>query len=289
MKKLSLGFLVVCLLAPQFLHAADGRKPVSRNLRIAYDANADRIVVTWNGKGVLKQATEANGKFHPVRIPANQNYYLAQPGEKRAVYKVENASDGPPFSLNIVGYVNLVFPPGLSLLANPLYSQNYSNQVAYWWSDAPDGSQVLKYVPGAGYEVSTYDGLARAWSNPGLEVPLGEGFYFRNPSSQAFTNTFVGEVRLGYLTNTLPAGYSMKGSLVPQAGSINSVHGIPGEANDELRTLTNEFGGDGTQNISRFSAESNQWVPDLILNVGQGFWIHKQRSQNWVRYFEVTN
>jgi hypothetical protein len=147
---------------------------------------------------------------------------------------------------------------------------------------------VLKYVQGGGYEVSTYDALAGAWSNPDFEISIGQGFFFRNTSSETIRQTFVGEVMQGYLTNTLPAGLSTKGSLVPQAGSINSLHGIPGLAGDELRLWVNDGLGGGDYVVSIFSAEQSAWVPDLILGVGQGFWIQKEQPQDWVRYFSAN-
>jgi hypothetical protein len=287
MQKSFLGF-VLALLVLVTMSANASMRTQSGHLSIRIDPDTQLLVLSWTGKGILKEASEPDGKFRPVPKRGNQSFHIVDPRQKKAVYRLETAN-GPVYSGNVVGYVNLELPPGLSLIANPLYSQNHSNQVAYWWTDAPDGSQVLKYISGNGYEVSTFDGIDRAWSNPSLEVPLGEGFYFRNPSSQTITHTFVGEVLQGYLTNTLPAGYSMKGSLVPQSGSINSLHQIAGEPGDELRTLTNDLQGGPTENISTFSGEVNQWVPDLNLGVGQGFWMYKTRQQDWVRYFSVLD
>lgn len=255
-------------------------------LSILQDSGTGKLVVSWSGKGVLKKAPSLNGQFQPVKRWGSRSQFVIESADAESgVYRLDSA-DGGVFSHNIVGYVNIQLPPGLSLIQNPLFFA--TNTVALWWPDAPDGSQILKYVAGSGYEVSTFDGISKTWSNPDLDIPIGEGFYFRNSFSETIVNTFVGEVRQGFLTNTLPAGYSMKGSLVPQTGSINSVHGIPGEAGDEIRTLTN-ISGVETQNISTFDGALNQWVPDLILHVGESFWIHKQHQQDWVRYFSANN
>jgi len=174
-------------------------------------------------------------------------------------------------------------PPGLSLIANPLYYTN--NDLGFWMPNQPDGSQVYKYTATQGYEVSTFDGIAGQWSNPTLQVEIGTGFFFRNTSQTALTFTFVGEVPQGWLTNSLPEGFSTKGSLVPASQTL-SWHQIPGEIGDEIRTYTNDLQGGGSYNISVYTADG--WTPDLTLNIGQGFWIYKQNAQDWVRYFTVN-
>jgi len=257
---------------------AAGRKQSSQ-IHIAKDQHG-QVVVSWNGKGVLKQA-DANGRFRPVHTRGDS--YVIQPTEGQAIYQLE----GPIVSVNVVGYVNLSLPPGDSLIANPLYYTN--NTVAFWWPDAPDGAQVLKYLPEIqGYAVSTFDALAGEWSDPEFEIGLGQGFFFRNTSTETITQTFVGEVLQGRLVNHLPAGPSMKGSLVPQAGSINTLHQIPGIDGDVIKFWVNDGAGGGDYILSTFSGADNAWVPDLNLGVGQGFWIEKQEAQDWVRLFSVN-
>ena len=237
------------------------------------------VVVSWSGKGVLKRA-DADGRFRPVRTRGSS--YVTAPTEEQEIFQV----DGPVVSVNIVGYVNLSLPPGLSLIANPLYYTN--NTVAFWWPDAPDGAQVLKYLPETGdYEVSTFDSISGTWSNPEFEIGIGQGFFFRNTSSETILQTFIGEVLQGTLVNPLPAGLSMKGSLVPQAGSINTVHNIPGRDGEVIKFWVNDGQGGGDYILSVFSGADNSWVPDLNLGVGQGFWIEKQQAQDWVRVFSA--
>src|SRR5262249_50488996 len=144
---------------------------------------------------------------------------------------------------------------------------------------------VYKYTAGGGYEVSTFDATAGAWSNPDLLIPVGVGFYFNNPSDQDFHYLFIGSLYFGFLTNPLPAGISTKGAIIPRAGSINTIQNIPGEAGDELRLYTNDGQGGGTYTISVFEGASQRWGPDHSLGVAQGFWLQKQRGQDWVQLF----
>src|SRR5262245_58580927 len=224
----------VLLLSIESVPAADhSRKTDAAKLSIARDPGTGKVIVSWSGHGVLRQGRDLSGRFRAVgRGAGGQQGYVTQPTETQALFSLAPA-DSPIVSGNIVGYVNLTLPPGLSLIANPLWFPN--NSLSYWMADAPDGAQVFKYTASGGYEVSTFDAASGSWSNPDLQVPIGDGFYFNNPSSGSRTYLFVGDVHLGLLINPLPAGISTKGALVPQAGSINFVHEIPGEAGDELR------------------------------------------------------
>jgi len=75
---------------------------------------------------------------------------------------------------------------------------------------------------------------------------------------------------------------------VPQAGSINDLHHIPGESGDVIRLYVNDGQGGGDYVTSIFSATENAWVPDLNLGVAQGFVSEKQNAQDWVRVFHVN-
>ena len=261
------------------------------DLNITQDTVTGNVVVSWSGKGVLKQASSLNGRYRPIRktkkAGPSTTTYITEPTKEAVVYRVENSS-GSVVSGNIVGYVNLALGPGLSLIANPLFYTN--NTLAFWLPAAPDGAQVYKLTAGGGFEVSTFDGAEGAWTNPNLEVPIGTGFYFNNPSTEIFRQLFVGEVLQGVLVNPLPEGISTVGSLVPQAGSINDTHGIPGEPSDEIRIRMNDGQSPALELHSVYTVISpveSRWEPDLILGVGQGFWINKQHAQDWVRVFSA--
>src|SRR4051812_8902448 len=183
-----------------------------------------KIVLSWKGKAQLLEARGKHGQYK--RVSAVSPVVVA-PTEEQASYRL--AADGGVFSANAVGYVNLSLRPGLSLIANPLFYTN--NSIGFWLRHPPAGTQGYRYTADSGYEISTFDETEDAWSNPDLQVPIGEGFFFRNPSETNYTQTFVGEVLQGTLINHLPAGFSTKGSLVPAAYTL-SQHGIPGEAGD---------------------------------------------------------
>ena len=256
-----------------------------RELRITRDA-AGKVTVTWDGRGALKQASVFDGRFRPVHARGRSHTTDASAGQM--VYAVESAQS-PIYSVNIVGYVNVPLPPGVSLICNPL--RDIENTVEALFRNhtegtLPPGMQVYKYVSGVGYEVSVFDGVA--WSNPDMDLSPGIGFFVDNPSSTTIVNTFIGEVLLGTLINHLPEGFSLEGALLPQAGSINDVQAIPGEQDDVIRFYINDGAGGGDYITSTFSGAEGRWVPDMVLNVAQGFVSERGNAQDWIRHYSIT-
>lgn len=296
------GALICGAFLLMFMHAEGAMfrpkskvKPKSNppsQVSIRRDHATGKVVISWKGRGALKKAGSRNGRLTTVYRGTGD--YIAETTGDAGFFTLEGeaGADGPTnvYSRNVVGYVNLHLPPGLSLIANPLYQSDSSLGsivVTNWWCAPPDGCQVFKFSADSPYEVSTFDGVSGTWSNPNLDVSVGTGFYFNNPSSITVTQTFVGEVGQGVLINPLPAGMSTKGALVPQEGSINDVHGIPGDPGDEIRTYVNDQMGGGYYNVSVFNGDTQRWEPDLILHVAEGFWINKQRAEDWIRIFWV--
>ena len=232
--------------------------------------------MTWTGRATLECSAGSSGRFEP--LPSARSPFVVEPAAAPMQFRLA----GGVYSVNIVGYVNTSLPPGLSVITNPLL--NTTNTVSHLFPAAPDGTQVYR-LDGTNYTVSTFDGIAGAWSNPGLELLPGDGFFVRNPSAATFVNTFVGEVLLGTLINPLPAGYSLQADMVPQGGSINSIHEIPGQSGDRIYKFAPDADGREAWIESAFDPDQNLWLPDLYIGVGEGFMVYKQAPQDWVRIF----
>lgn len=275
-------FLVKCaaVLATLGSFAAQGAEPGRPRLNIERDRESGRVVVTWyGGEGQLARSDRLGSTAFRSTIVRETPAPLEIEGEQ-AAYALVN-STGAIISQNLVGYVNLQLPWGMSFIANPLLQTNVTLRSLF--PTAPDGAQVMKLVNGE-YVTSVYSVDRAGWVGPQLDLPLGVGFFFINPSRDTFTQTFIGEVPLGNLTNNLPAGVSLEGSLLPQAGSVNSVHNIPGQPGDNIFLFVNEGEARGRYVRSAYTAGEG-WVPDLNLGVAQGFWIQKRQAQDWVRFF----
>jgi len=235
-----------------------------------------------------------------------------------AVGALSSATAQNVYSVNVVGYVNVVVPHGYSIIANPLSSTdnsvnglflaNSTNAGAYspvlgdsilLWSGTGfvNGQASNPYGAGAG----TSNG---GWPNPTFQLPPGTGFYFNNVNAQ-FTNTFVGTVVQGS-TNPVPTGYSLQGSQWPVAtnlvqlgldGGLSNASPTNG-AGDTLLTLVNgSFAGFSKNPYAPYTWKAgNALYNNLVdptngpfINVGQGFFYQNNQgvALTWAQNFTV--
>ena len=191
------------------------------------------------------------------------------------------------YSANIVGYVNYINAPGYRLIANPLNSTN--NTVANIFASPPDYLSVFKRdATGTGFISSQYDPDIPGWSNPSLALAPGEGAFIYNPLGGNYTNTYVGEVVLDS-TNNIAAGYQIRGSVVPQAGGLETTLLYP-VASTNGNTIVYRYNGSSyttyTYDIDGPNWSSPNFEPSI--NVGEGFWINNGAgAKQWIRHFSV--
>jgi hypothetical protein len=185
------------------------------------------------------------------------------------------------YSLNIVGYVTVTNVVGTRLIANPLNTTN--NDVSNLFQNPPALLTIFKRnAPGTGYDSSTFDPDIPGWSAP-LVVDPGDGIWISNPGPGSYVNTFVGEVKLNS-TNAVPSNYSLKSSVIPQAGKIETDLLYPRGNLDTIFT----FNGVGYDSYT-YDPDIPGWSPtEPTINVAQGFWIFNNgAAKNWIRNFSV--
>jgi hypothetical protein len=188
------------------------------------------------------------------------------------------------YSVNAVGYVQTVLNPGIyQMICNPLNATN--NTVAGLMSAPPNQTVIYKWN-GTGYDSSSY--RFGNWSVPGMTLNPGEGCFIKTGGSiggTPFTNTFVGEVKQGSLTNVLNPGFTMTGSQVPQAGGLQTVLGLT-PANGEIVYQWDPV----NQAYFSRSYRFGNWSPsEPILAVGEGFFYQSANGNTWSRSFSVNN
>lgn len=191
------------------------------------------------------------------------------------------------YSLNAVGYVNTTIPTGFSIIANPLNAS--TNTLSSLIVGAPEGTTVYKYN-GANFDIATYsqdDYGNLVWDNDLTLVP-GEGAWIKNTGS-AFTNTFVGEVVTGTNTVAVPVGFSLKGSIVPQAGILNTDLGYPAAENDTIYIYDNSVGNFTISTYAQDDYGNLVWDNVPTVKVGQGFWIYTTTAKSWTRVFNLND
>ena len=179
------------------------------------------------------------------------------------------------YSVNAVGYVNKSIPAGFSMISNPLNAP--TNTVDALIPNPPQGTTVFKWT-GVTYLSASF--VFGSWS---ASIPLapGEGVFI-DAGSNPFTITFVGDVPQGSLTNQLASGFTIRSSIVPQAGTLTAL-GFP--AIDGATVFKYAAG------YSSASYNFGSWFPsEPSFAVGEAFWVSNPgASVNWVRNFSVNN
>ncbi|MGA4643817.1 hypothetical protein [Limisphaera sp. 4302-co] len=185
------------------------------------------------------------------------------------------------YSLNVVGYYNITIPPNsFALIANQLNTTN--NTLGSLIPSAPDGTQFFKFS-GTGWDTYTYDELEGGWlPNGNVSLNPGEGGFVRNNTANALTITFVGEVLQGSLTNPVPAGFSVRSSMVPQAGTLTQL-AFPAADGDQVFVYRG-----GSYVGATYDELEQGWLPaEPNLGVGEAFFSRKSAPATWVRNFTV--
>jgi len=90
-------------------------------------------------------------------------------------------------------------------------------------------------------------------------------------------------VMQGNLTNAIPNGYSIRSSMVPQAGGVDTL-GFPPTAGDLIYKYIPGSG----YSIYTYDEFDLVWYPNVpSMDVGESFLVAKQGAANWVRNFTV--
>jgi hypothetical protein len=180
------------------------------------------------------------------------------------------------YSLNIVGYVTKTNVPGFTLIANPLNATNNNLNVLY--SDAPAFTKVIRFVGGA-YATSVND-PDDGWAPNALLNP-GEGYFIQVPAGPNYVKTYVGEVVLNS-TNNVPAGFSIRSSVIPQTGLVQTDLLYPAVNFDKVIKWS------GTAYQTFVLDPDDGWLPSQpTIQVGESFFAQKLVSVNWIRNFAV--
>src|SRR5260221_9937047 len=91
-------------------------------LSIHRDPDSGKVIISWKGRGVLKKATGWTNDFKAVYRGSGE--YVVEPTEAVGLFALDDGSGSTGasnvYSQNVVGYVSIKLPSGLSLIANPL-------------------------------------------------------------------------------------------------------------------------------------------------------------------------
>jgi hypothetical protein len=189
-------------------------------------------------------------------------------------YRFYRLLTGEVFSSNVLGYASVPLPPGFSLIANPFDS---SESVSDIFGKSPEGTSLNKFDTRL-FRLAENAIKSGRWMDPSEKLLRGEGAIFFNPTTDYKTANFVGEVFRGALSVPIPAGFSLRGSLVPRAGSLVQDLSFPISNGDAVHL----FDRDGQRYHVYPYAESRWTAGEPVLAVGEAFWIAKTEPKNWI-------
>lgn len=192
------------------------------------------------------------------------------------------ASADTIYSSNVVGYVNLDLVPGWNMIANPLDAG--VNTLEALIQGVPDGTSVMKFKDGGFTALSTYDELFEEWG-VNYEINPGEGFFIN--VSEATTVTFVGEVKAGNHTVTIPAGWSMVGSPTPVAGTLAAIGFVGPVVEDGDSVMAWNPAAQAYTPMNSYDELFEEWGFDQTVDVGGAFFVNKASASTWTRAFEI--
>lgn len=140
-----------------------------------------------------------------------------------AAVAISSMAQSNVYSLNVVGYVNKGFTFGATtyIITTPLNTPD--NSLASLIPTPPEGTAIYVYDPTIDDFTNNYNFNGGSWDFPATKLTPGPGFFIYVP--EPFTNTFVGEVPQGALSQTVVGGgtVTMLGNLVPIAGDVPTV------------------------------------------------------------------
>lgn len=196
------------------------------------------------------------------------------------------------YSLNVVGYVNkvMVAAPRYTSVANPLNTTNNTLGGLGLATLLPNSSQILKWDTGlvdfVPYSKTPFGTWNPANTPTTLTLNPGEGVLVKLGGVSDLTNTFVGEVMQGSLTNALPLGYQMVANMVPDSGVLNTLGLVPPNSTQVLK-WDSSLGTVGDWVASSKSPFGTWPLGEPTLNVGEAIMILSPSAFNWVRNFTV--
>ena len=179
-------------------------------------------------------------------------------------------------SENILGFAAVSIPPGFSMIANPFDS--VSNTVSSLMAKMPDGTTLSKFDPSQ-HKLSSNTYRNDRWKNPHEKLSPGEGGILFNPSNDYLTLNFSGKVQQGNLFNPIPAGFSIRSSLVPRPGRLNLDLQFPLSEGDTIQIFDRD-----RQEYVTYKYPSPVWEKNPpVIGICEAFWVQKTSPENWSR------
>lgn len=195
------------------------------------------------------------------------------------------------YSLNVVGYVNKAFTANTYyLVGNPLNGTN--NNLSTIIPAPPNFTIVNRWnasLQDLDPAVPTFFTSTGKWNSDPVLNP-GEGFFVS--AGADFTNTFVGNVPQGSLTNPIPilggGAYIALAPNVPLGGGITNILAGYVPSNFDIINTWSVGAQDLAPTVPTYFTSTGKWNADVNLAVADGFFLSRAgTATTWVQNFTV--
>ena len=187
-------------------------------------------------------------------------------------YRFYRVRTGSVLSRSVIGYASMTMPPGFSMIANPFETHATVADMLKGW---PDGTRLNKFDTRF-FKLGENAIEFGKWSNPGEKLLPGEGAIFYNPTSDYKSLSFAGQVAQGRVSVPIPAGFSIRSSLLPQPGNLEDL-GFPISNGDVIHLFDRE-----AQKYVLHPFQEGKWTAGApVVSVGEAFWVAKTEAGNW--------
>ena len=182
-------------------------------------------------------------------------------------------------STAVLGYASTVVPPGISMIANPFVGGGSVEDLLRGW---PDGTTLSRFDTRLAR--INDNGVARGrWTHPTERLEPGEGAIFFNPTHDYRTISFLGEVEEGDFTTVLPAGFSVRSSLVPRFGRLQEDLMFPVADGYVIHLFDRD-----RQSYVLYPFENGQWRNGCpIISLCEAFWVAKSADSSWRQTLDI--
>src|SRR5437773_2245051 len=175
-----------------------------------------------------------------------------------------------------VGFVNVsISGQRAQLIANPLSNRaNRLDQILTQMSPVPEGTKLVTF-DGRNWLTNEY--LQSAWTFPEITLSPGGGALLFSSTNRV--QSWAGSVLQGELKVWIPAGGSLRSSLVPQSGKLSEVLLFPKVRGTKIYNVD-----DSGQLILRATCSDTGWEPEEpTLTVGESFYVDAPHEFAWSR------
>jgi hypothetical protein len=176
-----------------------------------------------------------------------------------------------------VSYANVAIRQRAQLISNPLSNRaNRADEILTSLTSVPEGTKLAKF-DGRNWLTNEY--LQGVWTFPEMTLSPGEGALLLGTTN--WTLTWVGAIPQGELKVWIPAGGSLRSSLVPQTGKLSELLQFPKVTGTKIYRVD-----DTGQFVLRATCTNAGWEPEEpTILAGESFYIEAPHEFVWNRAF----